>query len=102
MSMGTSVQSSMTIASSILFLTVCFNPCKGIPVFSRPEVELLEEIDVNIYKARSGDTVICVKTVLRSMEGSFLREVEMLFKSGKASNAIPFMARLNGIGRWET
>ena len=57
------------------------NPYSDLRVFAKDEIDCLEEKELGIKKVRIGDSLYCVKTVLRSKNANyFLREIETLRK----------------------
>lgn len=53
----------------------------GLPTYSSSEIEVLDEIQMHIYKVNIGDSIYCLKTVHRSgNEADFVREVSILQK----------------------
>ena len=64
------------------------NPYCDVHVFAQDEVEYLDEVEEGIKKARIGNGLYCVKTVLRTKGDSFLKELEKLRKIPRHPNII--------------
>ena len=76
------------------------NTFSGLTLFSSAEVERIGEIDYDIYKVMIRGIEYCLKTVYRTSESSFTREVEKLQQIGDHSNVVKLIGIVDaGNGR---
>jgi tRNA A-37 threonylcarbamoyl transferase component Bud32 len=69
------------------------NTFPGLPTYASSEIEVLDNIQMHIYKVKVGDSIYCLKTVHRSgNEADFVREVSILQKCSH-----PHIIRLVGL-----